>query len=258
MPCFLAGLCFLWGLWFIDGSILLFRSLSQALRLLPDVISLLASLGLSMNVSKSCVLGLPPSIAPLPGCLAPFPLVAQSKYLGLPLQLVEDDEPMVDQPCARATAAFFSNRVPLTCRCATRGQKLRLFQSLVTASLRWSLCVLSVKQSTLRRLRVHCVTLLAWLLGGRAHPSWFEVECLQVLRHGVKLWGRSYTELWDSLLVRMVWQWVGHILRQPESSLTQSALVGLQPAQHQRRLRIGPDNSGHRPVLRYLQHKHIA
>ena len=45
--------------------------------------------------------GYPPSLAALPGCLAPFPLVAQSKYLGLPLQLVEDDEPIVDQVCAR-------------------------------------------------------------------------------------------------------------------------------------------------------------
>ena len=117
--------------------------------------------------------------------------------------------------------------------------------------------VRSVKQSTLRRLRVHCVTLLTWLLGGRAHPSWFTVECLQVLRHGVKLWGRSFTEPWNSLLVRMVWQWVGHVLRQPESSLTRSVLLGLQPALHQRRLRTGPNNSGHRPVLRYLQHRNI-
>jgi hypothetical protein len=46
-PAFVAGLCFLWGLWFIDDSILLFRSLSQAVRLLPEVISLLATVGLS-------------------------------------------------------------------------------------------------------------------------------------------------------------------------------------------------------------------
>ena len=179
MPCFCGWSVFSLGLWFIDDSILLFRSLSQAVRLLPEVISLLATMGLSINISKSCVLGLPPTIAALPGCLAPFPLVAQSKYLGLPLLLVEDDEPMVDQLCARATSAFFSNRMLLTCRCTTRRHKLRLFQSLVTASLRWSLCLLSVKQSALRRLRVHCVTLLTWLLGGRAHHSWFA---------GVKAW----------------------------------------------------------------------
>ena len=99
------------------------------------------------------------------------------------------------------------------------------------------------------------------LLQPRAPYSWLTVECLQVLRHGVKLWGRSYTELWDSLLVRMVWQWVwqwvGHVLRQPESSLARSVLLGLQPARHQRRLRTGPNNSGHRSILRYLQHRNI-
>ena len=169
---------------------------------------------------------------------------------------------MVDQLCNRATAAFFSNRPILTNRLATRQHKLRLFNALVTASLRWSLCVLSVRQHVLRRLRVHCVTLLTWLLGGRAHPSWFTVGCLQALRHGVKLWGRAYSELWDTLLVRMVWQWIGHVLRMPPSSLTRSVLLDLRPSSGQRRSRTGPDNSGHRSVIRYLQHQglelHVA
>ena len=109
---------------------------------------------------------------------------------------------------------------------------------------------------------MHCVTLLTWLLGGRAHPSWFTVECLQALRHGVKLWGRAYSELWDTLLVRMVWQWIGHVLRMPPSSLTRSVLLDLRPSSGQRRSRTGPDNSGHRSVIRYLQHQglelHVA
>ena len=256
-PAFSAGLLALWGLWFIDDSILLFRCLSQAVRLMPEVSTMLATLGLSINVSKSCVLGVPLSSAPLPGFLAPFPVVLKSVYLGLPFQLVEDDAHMVDKLCAKATAAFFSNRLLLTNRSASRCHRLRLFNSLVTATLRWSLCALSVKQSTLHRLRVHCVTLLTWLLGGRAHPSWFSVECLQALRHGVKLWGRTYSELWDSLLARMVWQWVGHVLRMAPSTLPRSVLLDLQPASQQRRCRTGPNNSGHRTVLRYLQHHNI-
>ena len=255
-PPFIAGAHSLYGLWFVDDSTLLFRNLAQAARLMPDVIALLRHLGLAINVSKSCVLGSGLPLV-LPGCLEPFPVCRQSVYLGLPLQLVEDDELMCDKLCNRATAAFFSNRPLLTCRSATRGHRLRLFHSLVTASIQWSLCVVSVKQGSLRRFRVHCVTLLAWLLGARAHNSWFAVECLQVLRHCVKLWARVYSQIWDSLLARKVWQWIGHVLRMPPASLTRSVLLGLQPSEQQRRTRTGPNNSGHRNVIRFLAHHDI-
>ena len=255
-PPFIAGAHSLYGLWFVDDSTLLFRNLAQAARLMPDVIALLRHLGLAINVSKSCVLGSGLPLV-LPGCLEPFPVCRQSVYLGLPLQLVEDDELMCDKLCNRATAAFFSNRPLLTCRSATRGHRLRLFHSLVTASIQWSLCVVSVKQGSLRRFRVHCVTLLAWLLGARAHNSWFAVECLQVLRHCVKLWARVYSQIWDSLLARKVWQWIGHVLRMPPASLTRSVLLGLQPSEQQRRARTGPNNSGHRNVIRFLAHHDI-
>ena len=253
-PPFVAGLLCLWGLWFIDDSLLLFQTRAQAVRLLPEVIALLATMGLTINVSKSCVFGSSLSIVPLPGCLAPFRVVQSSTYLGMPLRLDEDDELMVDRLCCRATSAFFSNRMLFTNRCATRGHKVRLFGLLVTASIRWSLCVLSVKQRSLHRLRVHCVTLLTWVLGGRAHKPWFAVECLQALRHGVALWGRTYVELWDSLLARMVWQWVGHVLRQPADSLTRAVLLDLRSSTRTRRCRTGPNNDGHRNVLRYLHH----
>ena len=107
------------------------------------------------------------------------------------------------------------------------------------------------KQGSLRRFRVHCVTLLAWLLGARAHNSWFAVECLQVLRHCVKLWARVYSQIWDSLLARKVWQWIRHVLRMPLASLTRSVLLGLQPSEQQRRTRTGPNTSGHRNVIRF-------
>lgn len=49
---------FLWGLWFIDDATLLFRNSAQLSRLLPEVLSLLADMGLAVNVSKSCLFGL--------------------------------------------------------------------------------------------------------------------------------------------------------------------------------------------------------
>eukprot|EP00438_Fugacium_kawagutii_P026675 Skav231882 [mRNA] locus=scaffold54:313976:319226:- [translate_table: standard] len=60
----------------------------------------------------------------------------------------------------------------------------------------------------------------------------------------------------------MVWRWVGHVLRLPPTSLTNQVLTSLQSTastyRHLRRRRTGPDNSGHRAVLRYLQHRGIS
>ena len=60
----------------------------------------------------------------------------------------------------------------------------------------------------------------------------------------------------------MVWQWIGHVLRMPATSLTRCVLLELRPSSGQRRGRTGPDNSGHRSVIRYLQHQgmefHVA
>ena len=133
---------------------------------------------------------------------------------------------MVDSLCARATAAYFANRLLLTHVSAPRGRRVRMFNSLVTASLRWSLCVASVNQVNLRKLRVHHVTLLAWMLGARRHPSWFVVQCIAALRHAVKLWAWVYAERWDLLLARMVWKWVGHVLRFPADHVVRQTLLG--------------------------------
>lgn len=46
---------------------------------------------------------------------------------------------------------------------------------------------------------------------------------------------------WDTLLVRMVWQWIGHVVCMPPSSLTRPVLLDLRPSSGQRRSRTGPD-----------------
>ena len=256
-PAFVTSLLALWALWFIDDSIFIFRTLSQLLRLMPAVVDLLQNLGLSINVSKSCLLA---SSLPrcLPGFLGTFPVQATSVYLGMPLKVVDTDEHMVDYLCARATTAYFTNKRLLTHCSACRPLRLRLFTSLVTASIRWCLCVVSVNQTNLRKLRIHHVTLLAWTLGARAHNSWFVGECIATLRHAVKLWSRTYSETWDALLAKMVWRWVGHVLRLPSTDLVRQSLTELQhsdvTAHGIRRCRTGPNNSGHRNVIRYLNH----
>ena len=224
---------------------------------MPAVVDLLQNLGLSINVSKSCLLA---SSLPrcLPGFLGTFPVQATSVYLGMPLKVVETDEHMVDYLCARATTAYFTNERLLTHCSACRPLRLRLFTSLVAASIRWCLCVVSVNQTNLRKLRIHHVTLLAWTLGARAHNSWFVGECIATLRHAVKLWSRTYSETWDALLAKMVWRWVGHVLRLPSTDLVRQSLTELQhsdvTAHGIRRCRTGPNNSGHRNVIRYLNH----
>ena len=218
------------------------------------------SVGLAVNVSKSCVFGLHLP-GTLPPCLAGYSVRYWSTYLGQTIKLIEGDEHMVSSLFRRATSAFFANRPLLTHRLAPRSRRLALFTSLVTASIRWSLCAVSVKQSNLTPLRVFFVTLLTWMLGGRAHPSWFAVECLQALRHAVKLWGRTFSETWDQLLARMVWCWVGHVLRMPSTSLVRSVLLGLRSTASLntglRRRRTEPNNSGHRNAIRYLRHRGI-
>ena len=198
--------------------------MTQLSRLLPEVVALFGDMGLSINVTKSCLFGLrlPPV---LPFCLHGYAVTSAATYLGQTIKLVEGDEHMVASLCRRATSAFFTNRSLLTHRAVPRAQRLYMFTSLVTSTVRWSLCVVSVRQSTLTSLRVQFVTLLGWMLGARAHSSWFAVECLQVLRHAVKLWGRTYSEPWDVLLARMVWRWVGHVLRMPEAALVRSVLL---------------------------------
>ena len=107
--------------------------------------------------------------------------------------------------------------------------------------------------------------LFPFLLGhsARAHASWFVVGCLQALRDAVKLWGPAYSEPCDVLLTRMIWCWVGHALRMPDTSLVRFVLFGLQSAASasshggSRHKRAGPNNSGHRNVSRYMRHKYI-
>ena len=227
-------------------------------RLMPSVLTLFDTMGLRINLTKSCLLGarLP---ARLPGTLSQFAMVPCSKYLGLPFLITEADDHLVAAFCHRATTSFFSNRAILVHQSAPRALRLRLFNSLVTASIRWSLCVLPVTQTNLHKLRVHHCTLLTWVLGGRAHPSWFDVQCIAALRHAVKVWMRVFGQPWDWLLATMVWQWLGHVLRMPDTALVKQVLTSLQSTERGRtRYRTGPNNSGHRSALRYLHQRGIS
>ena len=56
----------------------------------------------------------------------------------------------------------------------------------------------------------------------------------------------------------MVWQWLGHVLRMPDTALVKQVLTSLKSIEPgRRRYRAGPDNSGHRSALRYLEQQGI-
>jgi len=179
-PAFRVGAESLWGLWFVDDAICFFRNKAQFARLVPQLISMLADLGLTVNIAKSCSLscsGPPRSLL----CLRDLPHVVTSKYLGLQLRLAEGDDHMLQGFLRRTSCAFFSNRLLLTAREATRPARLRMFQSLVTSSILWSLAALSAHAVHLRALRVHHVTLLGWMLQCSPHFSWRDPTCCQTL-----------------------------------------------------------------------------
>ena len=146
-------------------------------------------------------------------------------------------------------------------RLAPRSRRLALFTSLVTASIRWSLVCgfcQAIQPYSLASAFCHSPYLD---VGRSCSPSWFAVEFLQALWHAVKLWGRTFSEAWDRLPARMVWCWVGHVLPMPSTSLVRSVLLSLRSTASLntglRCRRTGPNNSGHRNVIRYLHHRGI-
>ena len=246
----------LWGIWFIDDAICFFRGVAQyqIYRLVPQLANLLASLGLRLkiNIAKSCTLsccGPPRPLAVLPG----LPHVAESKYLGLKLLLAEGDEHLLQSFLRRPSSAFFTNRPLLTSGTAPKHLRLRMFHSLVTSTILWSLAVLAPLSTHLRALRIQHVTLTGWMLRCAPHFSWQDVTCIPCARDAVKLWLRCYSKLWDQVLLEQQWNWLGHILRTPSTS-------NLRPTSRDfghRRVRPGPSNSGHRILLRWLRHQSI-
>ena len=133
--------------------------------------------------------------------------------------------------------------------------RLKMFRALVTSSILWSLAVLSPTASHLRALHVQHVTLTGWMLRCAPHFSWRDPACIPCARHGVKLWIRCYSKLWNQVLLEQQWKWVGHVLRMPPTSVVRQTLLQLHPTSRdggQRRARTGPNNAGHRVLLRWL------
>ena len=251
IPAFIVGDTSLWGIWFIDDTLCFFRNSAQFSRLVPKLISMLGGLGLRVNISKSCTMscqGPPRQLT----CLPALPHLAESTYLGHKLLLAEGDDHLLQGFLRRTSSAFFSNR--------PRPVRLQMFQALVTSSILWSLAVLSPTATHLRALRVQHVTLTGWMLRCAPHFSWRDPACIPCARHGVKLWLRCYSKLWDQLLLEQQWKWVGHVLRMPPTSVVRQTLLQLHPTSRdwgQRRARTGPNNAGHRVLLRWLLSQHV-
>ena len=171
-PPFFAGDYGFWALWFVDDGILCFRNMQQLERLFPRLQQSLAHLGLQINMSKSKLLGwsLP---AMLPTCVDGIQVVQQTVFLGVPVSISYDDSSAVQNLLQRSVQAFFSNRRESTVSISLR---MRMFDAVVTSTIRWALGTLLPSVSTLNALRVQCTTLLVWTLRLRQHPSWVDVQ----------------------------------------------------------------------------------
>ena len=186
--------------------------------------------------------------------------MAESKYLGLKLLLAEGDEHLLQSFLRRSSSAFFTNRPLLTSGTAPKHLRLRMFHSLVTSTILWSLAVLAPLSTHHPALHIQHVTLTGWMLRCAPHFSRQDVQCIPCARHAVKLWLRCYSKLWDQVLLEQQWNWLGHILRTPSNSILHQALVNLLPTSRDfghRRVHPGPNNSGHRILLRWLRHQSI-
>ena len=155
----------LWALWFVDDGILCFRNMQQLQRLFPRLQQSLAHLGLQINMSKSKLLGwsLP---AMLPTCVDGIQVVQQTVFLGVPVSISYDDSNSnaVQNLLRRSVQAFFSNRRLLTESTVSISLRMRMFDAVVTSTIRWALGTLLPSVSTLNALRVQCTTLLVWTL----------------------------------------------------------------------------------------------
>ena len=255
---FLAGPFMLWGLWFVDDNTSFFRDVVQYGRLMPEFVASLRSSGLELKVQKTCTLGLvAPSRSPT---LPDFAHVTEAKFVGVALCFEEGSVRQLRHIVSRAMSAFTTNRPLLVHAGVPRSQRLYVFQSLVTAAIRWVLCVLPPSATTARQLRVLHVTLMSWTLRAAVHASNPTPEGMAHSRHAVKLWIQVYSVLWDVLHVRMVWDWAGHVFRRGEGDLTYQAILHLKSHfrfSGARGVRTGPQNIGHKQLVAFLHRQGI-
>ena len=249
---FIAGPFMLWGLWFVDDNTSFFRDSMQYRRLMPEFIASLRSSGLELKVQKTCTLGL---AAPTGGpTLQDFTHVHEARFVGVTLCFEEDSARQLRHIVSRAMSAFTTNRPLLVHAGVPRAQRLYVFQSLVTAAIRWVLCVLPPSLTTARQLRVLHVALMSWTLRAALHASNPTPEGMAHSRHAVKLWIQAYSVLWDVLHVRMVWTWAGHVFRRGAEDLTLQAIFSLQSHYRltgTRGVRTGPQNIGHKHLVTF-------
>ena len=190
---------------------------------------------------------------PLQNCS--FPHEFHAKFVGTVLQFTEGDDRQIAALLARAHAAFASNRTLLCHADVPCQRRLKMFDTLVTSTIRWLLCTLAPLQASFRKLRVTQVTLASWMLRVTLHFSNPVLGGISHSRHAVKLWLRQFSQMWNSLHAEMIWGWAGHTFRRPQdlTSWVLRSLVSSHRWEGARRVRRGqPARVGQPQVLRFL------
>ena len=243
----------LWGIWFIDDAICFFRGGAQYHRLVPQLVNLLASLGLKINIAKSCTLsccGPPRPLAVLPG----LPHVAESKYLGLKLLLTEGDETFTPEFSTEVFLRFLHQ--------PTTAHFWHGPEAFTTANVSLSGHQYNFVVSCCLSPSIHTSSCAAYTT---CHPDRLDAPmCTTFLlaRCSVYSLCPSCSEALAPLLLQALGpSLVGTTMELVGTySILHQTLVNLLPTSRDfghRRVHPGPNNSGHRILLRWLRHQSI-
>ena len=135
-----------------------------------------------------------------------------------------------------------------------RQKRLRMFTMLVTSALRWLRCVAPTR-TNLNCFRVTHATLSCWMLRTAVHLSNPVPEGIVHSRHACKIWLQTFSEMWDVLHVRMVWEWAGHVFRRQGDGMLYQGVANFRSSHRlrgARGVRRGPQIIGHRKLLAFL------
>ena len=250
---FYAGHISVWGVWFVDDATCFFTCPAQYSRLMPTLIAKLAYMGLRLSVKKTCTLGLvsPRTLT----CLPDVAHLLEAKFVGVKLVFSDGDAHQISDLLRRALVAYVTNKTLLAHPEVPRQKRLQMFTMLVTSALRWLLCVVAPTRTNLNRFRVAHVTLSCWMLRTAVHFSNPVLEGIVHSRHACKTWLQAFSEMWDVLHVRMVWEWAGHVFRRQGDGMLYQGVANFRSShrlQGARGVRRGPQNIGHRKLLAFL------
>lgn len=244
----------LWLLLYVDDIMLCYRGWFQACALLPSLLSTLASIGLSINMGKSCVVVNAELLSQAHHCtdatLKQIQWCETTTYLNRPFGYGINVNNICQQIVRRIFFTWGSlKRFLGKCSWTHPHQTDMMLSKYVGATFLWLSPILYPYQSVLNRLHVVQTTLFVEALGLCIPSLRYEeaIQLIQLRRHAAKRWltARTRGGSWCNQLLRRIWSFTGHVCRQDlVSAKPARILLGHTCTTHSTRLsRPGPWNT---------------